>query len=152
MVILHKDMVGKGFSPTASSYNALMKGFYKRKKFSEANQLFEKMRSEGLDADREIYNIFADINYDEGKMELTLELCDVAIEKCLVGDIQNKNTQLDFVSPMVPLAGVLMITNKGYWLLMVRVELNNRLELIKHQMKIIQAKDLMRKVHRLWTT
>ena len=50
------------------------------------------MRSKGLVADGEIYNIFADINYDEGKMELTLELCDEAIEKCLVGDIPNKNT------------------------------------------------------------
>ena len=50
------------------------------------------MRREGLVADREIYNMFADINYDEGKMELTLELCDEAVEKCLVCDILNKNT------------------------------------------------------------
>ena len=34
-----------------------------------------------------------------------------------------------------------MITNQGYWLLMVKVELSDRLELIKHQIKIIQAKD-----------
>ena len=34
-----------------------------------------------------------------------------------------------------------MITNKGYWLLMVNIELSDRLKLIKHQMKIIQAKD-----------
>ena len=34
-----------------------------------------------------------------------------------------------------------MITNKGYWLLMVKVEFTDMLELIKHQMKIIQAKD-----------
>ena len=34
-----------------------------------------------------------------------------------------------------------MIKNQGYWLLMVNIELNDRLELIKHQMKIIQAKD-----------
>ena len=33
-----------------------------------------------------------------------------------------------------------MITNQGYWLLMVKVELSDRLELIKHQMKILQAK------------
>ena len=33
-----------------------------------------------------------------------------------------------------------MITNQSYWLLMVKVELSDRLELIKHQMKIIQAK------------
>ena len=34
-----------------------------------------------------------------------------------------------------------MITNEGYWLLMVNIELSDRLKLIKHQMKIIQAKD-----------
>ena len=34
-----------------------------------------------------------------------------------------------------------MITNQGYWLLMVKVELSDRLKLIKHQMKMIQAKD-----------
>ena len=34
-----------------------------------------------------------------------------------------------------------MITNQGYWLLMVKDELSDRLRLIKHQMKIIQAKD-----------
>ena len=34
-----------------------------------------------------------------------------------------------------------MITNQGYWLLMIKVELSDRLKLIKHQMKIIQAKD-----------
>ena len=34
-----------------------------------------------------------------------------------------------------------MITNQGYWLIMVKDELSNRLKLIKHQMKIIQAKD-----------
>ena len=33
-----------------------------------------------------------------------------------------------------------MITNQGYWLLMVKVELSDMLEFIKHQMKIIQAK------------
>ena len=34
-----------------------------------------------------------------------------------------------------------MITNHGYWLLMVNIEFSIRLKLIKHQMKIIQAKD-----------
>ena len=34
-----------------------------------------------------------------------------------------------------------MITNQNYWLLMVKVELSDRLKLVKHQMKIIQAKD-----------
>ena len=34
-----------------------------------------------------------------------------------------------------------MITNQGNWLLMVNIELSDRLKLIKHQMKIIQAKD-----------
>ena len=33
-----------------------------------------------------------------------------------------------------------MITNQDYWLLIVKVELNDRLKLIKHQMKILQAK------------
>ena len=46
-----------------------------------------------------------------------------------------------FVSPKVSLVEVLMITNQGYWLLMVNIELSDRLKLIKHQMKIIQAKD-----------
>ena len=34
-----------------------------------------------------------------------------------------------------------MITNKCYWLLMVKIELSDKLKLIKHQIKIIQAKD-----------
>ena len=34
-----------------------------------------------------------------------------------------------------------MITNQCYWLLMIKVELSDRLKLIKHQMKILQAKD-----------
>ena len=33
-----------------------------------------------------------------------------------------------------------MITNQGYLLLMVNIELSDRLKLIKRQMKIIQAK------------
>ena len=42
---------------------------------------------------------------------------------------------------MVPLVEVLIITNQGYWLLMLKVELGGRLKLIKHQMKILQVKD-----------
>ena len=34
-----------------------------------------------------------------------------------------------------------MITNQGYWLLIVKDELSDRLKLIKHQMKIIKGKD-----------
>ena len=34
-----------------------------------------------------------------------------------------------------------MITNQCYWLLMVKVELSDRLKVIKYQMKILQAKD-----------
>ena len=45
------------------------------------------------------------------------------------------------ISPRVPLVEVLMITNPGYWLLMGKIELSDRLKLIKHQMKIFQAKD-----------
>ncbi|XP_061365224.1 pentatricopeptide repeat-containing protein At1g05670, mitochondrial [Gastrolobium bilobum] len=80
---LYKEMVEKGFSLTAVSYNALIKGFYKRKKFVEARKLFEEMRMQGLVAEKEIYDIFVDVNYEEGNWEITLELCDEAIEKCL---------------------------------------------------------------------
>ena len=45
------------------------------------------------------------------------------------------------VSPIVVLVEVSIITNQGYWLLMVKDELSDRLKLIKYQMKIIQAKD-----------
>ena len=34
-----------------------------------------------------------------------------------------------------------MITNQGYWLQMVKVELSDRLKVIKYQMKILQVKD-----------
>ena len=33
-----------------------------------------------------------------------------------------------------------MITNQGYWLLMVNIKLSDRLKLIKYQIKVIQAK------------
>ena len=44
------------------------------------------------------------------------------------------------VSSRVPLVEVLIITNQCYWLLMVNIELCDKLKLIKHQMKIIQTK------------
>ena len=34
-----------------------------------------------------------------------------------------------------------MITNQGCWLLMVKIELSDKLKVIEHQMKILQAKD-----------
>ena len=34
-----------------------------------------------------------------------------------------------------------MITNQCYWLLMVNIELSDRLKLLKHQMKIFKASD-----------
>ncbi|XP_025013289.2 pentatricopeptide repeat-containing protein At1g05670, mitochondrial [Ricinus communis] len=91
---LHKEMVEKRFNLTASSYNALIKGFFKRKKLLEARQLFEEMRREGLVASAEIYNLFVDMNYEEGNMETTLELCDEAIEKCLLDKARNGNFSL----------------------------------------------------------
>ena len=48
---------------------------------------------------------------------------------------------IDSVGPRVPLVEVLMITNQDYWLLIVKVELSDRLKLIKHQMMILRAKD-----------
>ena len=51
----------------------------------------------------------------------------------------NGNLQEEVVSPRVPLIEVMMITNQGYWLLMVNIEISDRLKLIKHQMKIFQA-------------
>ncbi|GMY26109.1 pentatricopeptide repeat-containing protein At1g05670, mitochondrial [Fagus crenata] len=89
---LHREVVEKGFDLTASSYSALIKGFYKRKKFMEARELFEEMRKQGLTAEKEIYNIFVDMNFEEGNMEITLELCDEAIEKCLVDKVKNEKT------------------------------------------------------------
>ncbi|KAK0574708.1 hypothetical protein LWI29_027793 [Acer saccharum] len=88
---LHREMVGKGFTLTAASYNALIKGFLKRKKFLEARDLFEEMRREGLVAEREIYNFFVDVNFEEGNMETTLELCDEAIEQFLVDKGNHRN-------------------------------------------------------------
>ena len=45
----------------------------------------------------------------------------------------------ELVNPRVSLIRVLMITNQGYWLLMVKIELSDRLKLMKHRMKIFQA-------------
>ncbi|KAF5194644.1 Pentatricopeptide repeat-containing protein mitochondrial [Thalictrum thalictroides] len=87
----HSEMVGKGFSLRTSSYNALIKGLLKKKRVIEARQLFEQMRTEGLVADQDIYSIFLDLNYNEGDMEMTLELCDETIEKCLVGKTHNEH-------------------------------------------------------------
>ena len=39
------------------------------------------------------------------------------------------------------LIAILMIINQGYWLLMVNIELSDKLKLIKHQVKIFQAQD-----------
>ena len=89
---LHKEMAGKGFILTASSYIALINGFLKRKKFVEARELFEEMRRQGLIANRELYNIFVDINYGAGNLDSTLELCDDIIENCLVGESKNEDT------------------------------------------------------------
>ena len=49
-----------------------------------------------------------------------------------------KNTRKGFepINSRVPLIEVLMITKQGYWLLMVKIELCDRLKLIKHQTKI----------------
>ncbi|XP_052736980.1 pentatricopeptide repeat-containing protein At1g05670, mitochondrial-like [Vigna angularis] len=57
--------------------------FCKKKKFVEAKKLFE-MRTQGFDAEKEIYDIFVDANYEERKCENTLELIDEAIVKCLL--------------------------------------------------------------------
>ena len=38
---------------------------------------------------------------------------------------------IESVSPRVPLVEILMITNQGYWLLMVNIELSDRLSNIK---------------------
>ncbi|KAK6922089.1 Pentatricopeptide repeat [Dillenia turbinata] len=96
---LHKEMVGRGFKLTVGSYNALIKGFVKKKKFAEAMELFEEMRREGLVADKELYSIFADIRYDEGNLDMTLELCDEVIETCL----------MTFEMPTSPSVGTLLM-------------------------------------------
>ncbi|KAG5521081.1 hypothetical protein RHGRI_033590 [Rhododendron griersonianum] len=89
---LHREMVEKGYRLTVASYNVLIKGFFKRKKISEARKLFEEMRREGLVADGELYSIFVDLSYSEGSMDITLELCDEAIEKCLMDKSNKENT------------------------------------------------------------
>ncbi|KAJ8467003.1 hypothetical protein OPV22_029555 [Ensete ventricosum] len=86
----HSEMISKGFGLRRSSYNALIKGLVRKKRLTEAKQLFEEMRAKNLVANREIYNIFIDINYTEQNIEMTLELCDEAIEKCLQESDLNK--------------------------------------------------------------
>ena len=86
----HSEMIGKGFSLSRGSYNALIKGLVRKKRLTEATQLFEEMRAKNLVANREICNIFIDINYTEQNIEMTLELCDEAIEKCLPESDLNK--------------------------------------------------------------
>ncbi|CAL8093963.1 unnamed protein product [Prunus armeniaca] len=97
----HKEMAGKGFIPTASCYSALIKGLFKKRKFAEARELFEEMRRPGVVADRETYSIFVDMNYEEGNMDITFELCDEVIENCLVGKPKNENTDQDMHSTWV---------------------------------------------------
>ncbi|GMH01671.1 hypothetical protein Nepgr_003510 [Nepenthes gracilis] len=84
---LHKEMVERGFNLTVSSYNALIRGFLKRKKYVEAESLFEEMRRKGLIPDKEIYNFYLDRSFQEGNMDMALELCDETIEKCLVAEV-----------------------------------------------------------------
>ncbi|KAK8946240.1 hypothetical protein KSP40_PGU013453 [Platanthera guangdongensis] len=81
----HKEMRAKGFCLTAASYSALIEAVYKKKGFVEARKLFQEMRDAGHVADKKIYDLFIDLNYSEGNIELTLELCDEAIENFLVG-------------------------------------------------------------------
>lgn len=64
-MVLLKEIVEKGYDLTVESYNVLIKGFLKRKKYLEARELFEQMRKKGLSADKEIYCTFADVNYEE---------------------------------------------------------------------------------------
>ncbi|KAK3027862.1 hypothetical protein RJ639_041496 [Escallonia herrerae] len=89
---LHKEMIEKGFKLSVESYNALIKGFLKRKKYVEATELFKEMRKEGLVADRELYNIFVDMNYDDGNLDMTLDLCDEAVENCIMDKTTNTNS------------------------------------------------------------
>ena len=49
------------------------------------------------------------------------------------------NASIKSFSLRVPLIEILIMTNQGYWLLMVNIELSDRLKLIKHQMKIFQG-------------
>ncbi|PPS10433.1 hypothetical protein GOBAR_AA10206 [Gossypium barbadense] len=88
---LRREMIEKGYDLTATSYNDLIKGFIKRKKLKEAREIFDEMRQKGMAADKEIYCYFVDINYEEGSMETTLELCDEVIENCLVTKLNNGN-------------------------------------------------------------
>ncbi|GAA0146277.1 hypothetical protein LIER_36284 [Lithospermum erythrorhizon] len=77
-------MVEKGLRPASYTYHALIKGFMKRKRYNEAKEIFHEMRQQGLPLDEQLYSIFLDMNYNEGNFEMTLELCEEAVEKCLI--------------------------------------------------------------------
>ncbi|CAJ2668757.1 unnamed protein product [Trifolium pratense] len=97
---MFNEMFVKGFKPDEVTYTALIDvGYCKAgemkeafavhprwKKYVEARKLFEEMRTHGLVAEKDIYDIFVDVNYEEGNWEITLELWDEAIEKCLVNE------------------------------------------------------------------
>ena len=51
---------------------------------------------------------------------------------------QSKN-HITIVRPKIFLIEVLKITNQGYWLQMINIELSGALTLIKHQMNIFQV-------------
>ncbi|GMI74928.1 hypothetical protein like AT1G05670 [Hibiscus trionum] len=111
---------GKGTTPTVSAYNYLMKqycmrkdmrttaamwkgmcvqGHCKARNMKEAwflrremiDKGYDEMREKWLAADKEMYSIFVDINYEEGNMETTLELCDEVIENCLLTKLNLEN-------------------------------------------------------------
>ncbi|KAE8716504.1 hypothetical protein F3Y22_tig00110114pilonHSYRG00148 [Hibiscus syriacus] len=52
---LGRETMDKGYDLTASWYYALIKGFIKRKKFSEATEIFQEMRRKGLSTDKDIF-------------------------------------------------------------------------------------------------
>ncbi|CAL8994408.1 unnamed protein product [Prunus brigantina] len=108
---LLKWMLEKGIVPNVATYNSLMKQYCIRnnmrtttdmyRKFADARELFEEMRRHGVVADRETYSIFVDMNYEEGNMDITLELCYEVIENCLVGKPKNEDTDQDMHSTWV---------------------------------------------------
>ena len=55
-----------------------------------------------------------------------------------------QNTSRILKSPIglrISLIEILMITNQGCWLLIVKIQLSNKLKLIEHQMQIFQVED-----------
>jgi hypothetical protein len=59
----------------------------KKKKFTEARRLFEKMRKERLTAEPDVYNFYIDLSFNEDNLESTLALCDELVEVTLVKSI-----------------------------------------------------------------